>query len=208
MSVQLEKLAVLDIASGEQVFSIENKTRQVYNAKPLTVQIEGNQKVTEAYEYSVALSGLLSKEDKALLSKLAKNHSKVMLSGYTAFGLFLQGTAETYQDDSAFVFKTTGIGTEGVSLGALSLDEKIYFPFVGQSLTFSATFKSDTQVSFLMLDGDMDPLHEDEPVSFHVPKFCGKMAHSFSMTTPDNISYIHIVMHHGGAFHDGKLTLG
>lgn len=207
MSVQLEKLAVLDVASGEQVFSIENKTRQVYNAKPLTVQIEGNQKVTEAYEHSVALSGLLGKEDKAILSKLAKNHSKVMLSGYTASGLFLQGMAQVHQDDSAFVFRTTSIGAEGVSLGAPSLDEKIYFPFAGISLAFSATFKNDTQVSFLMLDGDMDPLHEDVPVSFHVPKFSSKMAHSFSMTTPDNISYIHVVAHHGGAFHDGKLTL-
>lgn len=207
MSVQLARLAVLDEATGKQVLSQENKTRQVYKEKPLTVQIEGGQKVTEAFEYSVALSGILGKDDKALLGKLASNHAKVRLSGFTATGLFLQGHANVYEDGSSFVFKTAGLGGEGLTMSNnLFMADPIYFPFEDVQLTFDATFKIESSVSFVMMGEDGDALHEVRPKHFHVPKFCGKMRHTHSLKTLKDTSYIHIV-HQSDVLYDSTLKL-
>ena len=70
MSIQLEKLAILDKASGKQFVSKDGKTRQVYQEKPVTVQIEAGQKMVEGYDYQVSLSGVLSKSDREFLTDL------------------------------------------------------------------------------------------------------------------------------------------
>jgi hypothetical protein len=108
MSIQLQKLAILDKASGKQFVSKDGKTRQVYQEKPITVEIEAGQKMVEGYDYQVSLSGVLSKSDKEFLTGLSSKESKVMIAGYSSTGLILQGEAKIYSDGSAFLIKSTG----------------------------------------------------------------------------------------------------
>jgi len=108
MSIQLEKLAILDQASGKQFVSKDGKTRQVYQEKPITVEIEAGQKMVEGYDYQVSLSGVLSKTDKDFLTDLSSKEAKVMIAGYTSTGLILQGKGNLYSDGSAFVVRMKG----------------------------------------------------------------------------------------------------
>lgn len=108
MSIQLQRLAILDKASGKQFVSKEGKTRQVYQEKPVTVQIEAGQKMVEGYDYQVSLSGVLSKSDREFLTNLSSREAKVMIAGYSSTGLILQGEAKVYADGSAFLIKSTG----------------------------------------------------------------------------------------------------
>jgi len=108
MSIQLQKLAILDKASGKQFVSKDGKTRQVYQEKPITVEIEAGQKMVEGYDYQVSLSGVISKSDKEFLTDLSSKEAKVMIAGYSSTGLILQGEAKIYTDGSAFLIKSTG----------------------------------------------------------------------------------------------------
>jgi len=153
MSIQLKKLAILDQASGKQFITKDGKTRQVYQEKPITVSVDGGQKVISGYDYQVSISGVISKTDKELLSSLSSKEAKVMIAGYTSSGLILQGSGKVYSDDTAFLIKSTGQAScdggkcemcmhKDMSCNKDGFDcVPFYFPFP-ETLQVSFTYKS------------------------------------------------------------------
>lgn len=153
MSIQLKKLAILDETSGKQFISKDGKTRQVYKEKPITVNVDGGQKIINGYDYQVSISGVFSKTDKEFLTSLSSKEAKVMIAGYTSSGFILQGYGKIYADDSAFVIKTKGQAScsdtkcemcfdKDMSCGKDGFDSlPFYFPF-NQPLEMTFTYKS------------------------------------------------------------------
>lgn len=153
MSIQLKKLAILDQASGKQFITKDGKTRQVYQEKPVTVSVDGGQKIINGYDYQVSISGVLSKTDKEFLTDLSSKEAKVMISGYSSTGLILQGQGKIYADGSAFLVKSTGQAScdndkceicmhKDMSCNKDGFDcVPFYFPFP-EALQVSFTYKS------------------------------------------------------------------
>lgn len=207
MSIQLTRLAILDKESGKQFLSKDGKTRQVYKEKPVTAKIDGGQKVIDGYDYSVSISGLFSKSDSELLSKLAISEKNVLLSGYTDSGMILQGYGKVKSDDGAFIISSSGsIGynKDGLLQAPMVLSKNmasmsqegfdampIYFPF---ELDIEASFqaKSGGELSIEALDEEMSLIEETIKEYPAIGRHAFKAQRSLSATLPKGTCYVSV----------------
>lgn len=195
MAVQLKALALR--VGDDVVASVEGKTRQTYNEKPLTVKVEGGQKVTEGYEYSVAFSGIIASADKKMLAGWAEGGAKVEVFGYTDTGLVIKGHGMSGDDKGVFTVKAKGVDAMRVSDGIAVTQEKMWMPFDGLTLRLEVTARSLMSVSVEM-DDAMQVLWYD------CPRWQGKMTSSQAFTTQE-CSYI--LLHSDHDLSNAKLTI-
>lgn len=210
MSIQLEKLAILDKTSGKEFISKEGKTRQVYQETPVTVEIEAGQKIIEGYDYQVSLSGILSKTDTKMLTDLSLKEAKVMIAGYTASGLILQGEGKIYADGPAFLIKAKGQASCKEGKCDMCLDNDMacekdafktgpfYFPF--QSiLLLGMTNRHSGPMIVEQFGPAGDLLYMDEYVTPEIGKHASRGVASFEVEVQDGVSFID--------FHEGEANV-
>lgn len=205
MSIQLKKLAVLDVDSGEQFVSKENKARYVYKEKPLTVKVGSGQNVIESYEYGVSISGLISKSDSALLDKLSASETNVRVSGYTDSGLVLQGSGKVVKDGTSYLIKSFGdIGykDDGTAKFGMSLAKnmavmtndwpEVYFPFK-EEVQASFWIKSGGNISIVARDENGDVIMEVSKKYDSLGRHAFKDKKSISVQLPEGVRYVSVV---------------
>ena len=201
MSIQLEKLAILDKTSGKEFISKDGKTRQVYQEKPITVEIEAGQKITEGYDYQVSLSGILSKTDTKILADLSLKEAKVMIAGYTDSGLILQGEGKIYADGPAFLIKAKGQASCKEGKCDMCLDNDMacekdgfktgpfYFPFQ-KMLSLSMTNRNSGAMIVEQYDQAGTLLYMDEHVTPEIGKHASKGVALFDIEVQEGVSFI------------------
>lgn len=163
----------------------------MYKEKPISVVIEGGQKVTEGFEYSVAIAGILSENDKQSLTSMAQKMEKAKVFAVTDDNVIVYGSGIVEQDKSSFAVKTSGF--KGMVLGKsieAPFGEKIYLPEGGSTIRIECTVSRTSQLLVAMLGKDGKELCKPELLEYTCPIWQGKMRSVRTLTLEPETSYI------------------